>query len=93
MIFPTLNIEVNVVSVGCENETVVVTLVWTVENGAFSGLSIVPQVEIINLGPSRRQLVISYNTSYNVSVMTILCDQTHHNLLNYTIVSEFFYCE
>ena len=64
------------VSVEFENETVVVTLVWAVENGAFSGLSIVPQVDqIMNLGPSSRQLVISYNISYNVSVMTILCDQ------------------
>ena len=75
MIFPIPNIEVNVVSVEFENETVVVTLVWTMENGALSGLSIVPQVEIVNLGPSSRQLVISYNSSYNVSVMTILCGQ------------------
>jgi hypothetical protein len=70
-------------SVQFENETVVVALEWTVENGAFSGLNVVPQAEAaVNLGPSSRQLRLSYNTSYNISaVASQLCGQNSSNSL------------
>ena len=72
-------IEVTVGSIQFENETVVVTLQWTVENGVFSGLSVIPQVEIMNLGPSSRQVMLFYNTSYNVSAVASLCGQYSSN--------------
>ena len=64
-----------VTSIQFENESVVVTLEWTVENGAFMGLSVVPMAESVNFGPSSRQLMLSYNTSYNVSAVASLCGQ------------------
>ena len=68
-------IEVNVTSVQFENETVVIVLEWTVESGAFSGLSVVPRSEIMNLGSSSGQLVLFYNTPYNVSAVASHCGQ------------------
>ena len=74
------NIELALISEEFKNDSIVLSLEWTVENGtgAFSGLNIVPQAGIMNLGPSSstrlyRQLVISYNTSYNISVVASLC--------------------
>ena len=58
-----------------ENETVVVVLEWTVENGAFMSLSVVPHAEIVSLGPSSRQVMLSYNTIYNVNAVASLCGQ------------------
>ena len=76
MIPPTPNIELNVVSVEFANETVIVALEWTVENGAFSSLIVLPHIlETVNVGPSSRQLVISYNTSYSVRGVASLCRQ------------------
>ena len=51
---PVPVVEVTVASVQFENETVVVALEWTVENGAFSSLIVVPQAEAVNLEPSSR---------------------------------------
>ena len=65
---PTPDIELTLVSLEFENNSIIITLEWTVENGAFSSLSVVPQTEIVNLGPSSRQLVITYNTSCSVKV-------------------------
>ena len=69
------NIEVALISEDFKNDSIVLTLEWTVENGAFIGLNVVPQAEIMNLGSSNRtgQLVISYNTSYNISGVASLC--------------------
>ena len=78
---PVPVIEVTLTSVQFENETVVIALEWTVENGAFSSLNVVPQAEAVNLGPSSRQLMLSYNTSYNISAVASLCRQySSHSL-------------
>ena len=71
------NIELAVVSEELKSDHIVLTLEWISENGmsAFSELNVVPQAEIISLGPSSRQLVISYNTSYNASAVASLCGQ------------------
>ena len=74
-------VEVTLTSVQFENETVVIALEWTVENGAFSSLNVVPQAEAVNLGPSSGQLVLYYNTSYNISAVASLCGQySSHSL-------------
>ena len=75
MIPPIPDIELNVTSAQFENETVIVVLEWTVVNGSFHGLSIVPQVETVNLGPCSRQLVVSYNTRYSMHGEARLCGQ------------------
>ena len=63
-------------SIQFENESVVVTLEWTVENGAFMGLSVAPMAEsAVNLGPSSRQLMLTYDISYNVNAVASLCGQ------------------
>ena len=72
---PTPSIKLVLISQEFENNSVDLTLEWTVENGAFSRLSVVPQAEIMNLGPSSRQLVIFYNTLYNVTAVASLCEQ------------------
>ena len=41
-------------------KTIIVTLEWSMENGTFRGLSVLPPVEIVNLGSSSRQAVVSY---------------------------------
>ena len=74
---PTPSIKLTLVSQEFENNSVDLTLEWTVENGAFRRLSVVPQAEIMNLRPSSRWLVIFYNTLYNVTVVASLCE--HHS--------------
>ena len=84
---PVPVVEVTLTSVQFENETVVVALEWTVENGAFSSLNIIPQAEAVNFGPSSGQLMLSYNTSYNISAVASLCGQySSHSL-------QIHYCE
>jgi hypothetical protein len=85
---PVIEVTVASDSVQFENETVVVVLEWTVENGSFSSLNVIPQAEAVNLGPSSRQLRLSYNTSYNISaVASQLCGQySSHSI-------ELHYCE
>ena len=83
---PAVNLRVAMGSEQFENKTVVVVLEWTVENGAFSRLNVVPQAETIqSLGPSSRQLMLSYNTSYNISAVASLCGQysSHSFQLHY----------
>ena len=89
---PIPTVEVTVRSEQFKNESVVVTLEWTVVNGAFMGLSVVPMAATVNLGPSSRQLMLSYNTSYNVTVVARLCGQysshsieLHYGELLYTV--------
>ena len=48
---------------------------WTVEIGAFSSLSVVPQVDTMNFGPSSTQLMLSYNILYNVTAVASLCGE------------------
>ena len=70
------NIELALISEDLKNDTIVLTLEWTVENGngTFSRLNVVPHAENMTLGPSSRQLVLSYNTLYNVSAVASLCE-------------------
>ena len=73
---PVVSLRVVIRSEQFGNETVVVVLEWTVENGAFNRLNVVPQAETVDsLGPSSRQLMLSYNTSYNISAVASLCGQ------------------
>ena len=75
-------IEVNVVSEQFEDNSIVISVEWTVENGRFNSLSVVPQaLETVNFGPSSRQLMLSYNVSYSVSVLASFCGQnTSHSI-------------
>ena len=75
----------NVVSELFENDTIVVALEWTVENGPFNTLSIIPQAETVYLGSSSGQLMLSYNITYNVSAVASLCGQysSHSIKLHY----------
>ena len=88
-------VQVNVVSELFNNNSIVITLEWTVENGTFNNLSVVPEaLESINIGASIRLLMISYNIIYNVTAVASLCGQysTHSvqlyygELLQYAIV-------
>ena len=65
-----------------KNNSIVITVEWTVENGAFNSLSVTPQaLETVNFRPSSRQLMLSYNVSYSVSVVASLCGQnTSHSI-------------
>ena len=69
-----------------ENDTIIIMLEWTVEYGTFNSLSVTPQVETVSLGPCRRQLLLSYNTFYNVSILANLCGQysSHSIELHYS---------
>ena len=66
-----------------ENETVIITLEWTVQNGAFHGISVDPQdlVDSVYTGPTTIQLIVSYNTLYNVSAVATLCGQNSSHFL------------
>ena len=79
---PTPVIEVNVVSEQFKNNSIVITVEWTVENGAFNSLSVVPQaLETVNFGPSSRQLMLSYSVSYSINTVASLCGQnTSHSI-------------
>lgn len=53
-----------------EGNGVIVTLEWTQENPLYSyNVSVIPPAEITFTGKARAQMKVSYNTSYNVSVM------------------------
>lgn len=82
MIPPIPNIELNIASAQFANETVIVVLEWTVENGSFHDLIIAPQVETVNLGPSSRQVAVSYNTSYSIRGEARLCRQYSSHSIN-----------
>ena len=65
------------------NESITISLELTVEN---SEISVEPQaLDLTNLGPTRIQLILSYNTLYNVSATATLCGQniTHFIGLHY----------
>ena len=64
------------------------------ENGVFNNLSVAPQaLETVNFGPSSRQLMLSYNISYSVSVVASLCGQnTSHSIeLHYGELLQYWY--
>ena len=64
------------------------------ENGTFNSLSVTPQaLETVNFGPSSRQLMLSYNTLYSVSVVASLCGQnTSHSIeLHYGELLQYWY--
>ena len=69
---PNTVVELNVQSEELRSENITVTLESTVENYV---ISIEPQVTIFYLGPTSVQLIISYNTLYNVSAVATQCGQ------------------
>ena len=59
---------------------------WTLKNGVSYSVSVDPEVEVINYsGKSSAQLILSYNTNYNVSVVASLCGKssTTFTVINY----------
>ena len=62
------------------SRNVTVVLDWTQENEIVLysyNIHVVPDVEVIFSGSTRAQLILSYNTQYNVSVIaTHLCGST-----------------
>ena len=61
---------------GSDNVTVALEL--TAERGV---ISIEPQVTIFYLGPTSIQLIISYNTLYNVSAVATQCGQNSSHFI------------
>ena len=59
------------------NETVTIFFTWTIEeiDGVLYSISVIPQATVMYDGPTNAQLTLSYNTSYNVSLIATRCGQ------------------
>ena len=68
-----------------EMESVTVVLLWTHKNGVSYSVSVDRQVAVNYTGRNGAQLVVSYNTKYNVSVIASLCgrNSTNFSAINY----------
>ena len=56
--------------------SITVTLEWAHKNGVSYGISADPPVAVNYTGKSSAQLVVSYNTKYNISVVASLCGRS-----------------
>ena len=54
-----------------EPDNVTVTVEWTQQLGAMYNVKISPLAPVIINGSSSRQLIVLYNTEYNLSVVAI----------------------
>ena len=68
-----------------EANSVIVTLEWTTKHGVTYNVNVDPQVTVNHTGSNSAQLVVPFNTKYNVSVVASLCgtNKTTFSLLNY----------
>ena len=58
---------------------------WTLKNGVSYSVSVDPEVEVINYpGKSSAQLILLYNTNYNVSVVASLCGKSS---ITFTVIN------
>ena len=71
------------------NETIIVFLMWTVEEN-YDEINLIasPQVIMNVSNRTSAQLTLSYNTLYNVSVTATICGQSLSSS-----TAELFYCE
>ena len=60
--------------------SIAVTLEWTHKNGVTYGVSVDPEVAVNYTGRNRAELIVSYDTKYNVSVVASLCEIITTNL-------------
>ena len=60
-------------------DNVAVIVEWTEEEGASYNITIFPMVPIIFTGSTSVQLIISYNTEYNVSLEAVAVCQSVAN--------------
>ena len=68
------------------NDDVTVTLQWLREAGAVYSINISPQTPhtvLTNVMIIMINLTVSYNTQYNVSIVSSLCGVTTTKMLNY----------
>ena len=54
---------------------VIVYLTWTPEKGVAYNVSTEPELTISIIAKSSDQLIVPYNTHYNVNIETIMCGQ------------------
>ena len=62
----------NVISEEYYAGNVSVTVKWTQQVGAMYNATVIPPVPIMSTGSTSRQLTISYNTEYNLSVVAVV---------------------
>ena len=60
--------------------SIAVTLMWYHKNGVSYSVSVDPEVAVNYSGRNRAQLIVSYDTKYNVSVIASLCGIITTNL-------------
>ena len=62
--------------VSFRNDCVAVSLQWAEENGVLYYADVTPQVPML-IGNTSIQLIVQYNTQYNVSILPSLCGQNN----------------
>ena len=80
------SLNVTLVSQLLRCDYVFVTLQWPREAGAVYHVNIVPQtphIQLTNAMTIMINLTVSYNTQYNVSIVSSLCGVTTTKVLNY----------
>ena len=58
-----------------DTDSIKVILQWTYQNGVSYNVNIIPLVNTTFIDRTSVQVLICYNTAYNVSIMAILCGQ------------------
>ena len=80
------SLNVTMVNQLLRSDDVTVTLQWPREPGAVYHVNVSPEVSHIQLTyvmTIMTNLTVSYNTQYNISIVSSLCNVTTAKLLNY----------
>ena len=80
------SLNVTMVNQLLRSDDVTVTLQWPREPGAVYSVSVSPEtphIKVTNAITITINLIVSYNTQYNVSIVSSLCGVTTTKVLNY----------
>ena len=58
-----------------DTDSVIVILQWTYQNGVSYNVNTIPQINATLIEETSVQMLICYNTAYNVSITATLCGQ------------------
>ena len=84
--FDTVTPHINI-SQWFETNSIIVVLKWTTKNGASYSVRVDPELGINYTERHSAQLLLSYNTKYNISITASLCGR------NSTTFSALYHCK
>ena len=70
-----------------EADNVLVMLDWAPEDGVSYSVTTIPPVAVVFNASTSVQLVLHYNTQYNVSILATLCGQSDTTITVYHVLN------